>query len=350
MSTTTNAPPQPSPILDNKPAPPPVTRGRGRAFTIFFLFLLIAAGVGLYFWLQSRDFESTDDAEVEAHLNSISSRVDGAITHVYVDDNQFVKAGDPLVDLDPRDFQVTVDQARAQVAQAHSQVTAQQPNIPITVIENSTNITGAEADVATAEAAVGVSERDRETAAARLAEAQANAAKAHSDLARYTVLIKNEEVSQQEFDQISATAKAQDAAVDANRAAVESAARTVVERQSQAGASEIPSGADPTQRALAGGHPPGQCPIAASQPTDRASHVGAGAIETQLYENRGSGRRYHTEAIRRSGRTHQRGPAVADDRPDWRHLGDGRFQRDADAQHPSGAIGPHSRGRPASEL
>jgi membrane fusion protein, multidrug efflux system len=233
MSTTTNAPPQPSPVMDNKPAPPPVTRGRGRAFIIFFLFLLIAGGVGLYFWLQSREFESTDDAEVEAHLNAISSRVDGAITHVYVDDNQFVKAGDPLVDLDPRDFQVTVDQTRAQVAQARSQVTAQQPNVPITVIENSTNITGAEADVATAEAAVGVSERDRETAAARLAEAQANAAKAHSDLARYTVLIKNEEVSQQEFDQVSATAKAQDAAVDANRAAVESAARTVVQRQSQ---------------------------------------------------------------------------------------------------------------------
>ncbi len=233
MSTTTNAPPQPSPIMDNKPAPPPVTRGRGRAFIIFFLFLLIAAGVGIYFWLQSREFESTDDAEVEAHLNSISSRVDGAITHVYVDDNQIVKAGEPLVDLDPRDFQVAVDQARAQVAQARSQVTAQQPNVPITVTENSTNITGAEADVATAEAGVGVAERDRETAAARLAEAQANAAKAHSDLARYTVLIKNEEVSQQEFDQVSATAKAQDAAVDANRSAVEAAARTVAQRQSQ---------------------------------------------------------------------------------------------------------------------
>ncbi len=160
--------------------PPPVTRGRGRAFIIFFLFLLIAAGVGIYFWLQSRQFESTDDAEVEAHLNSISSRVDGAITHVYVDDNQIVKAGDPLVDLDPRDFQVAVDQARAQLAQARSQVTAQQPNVPIAQIESSTNITGAEADVANAEAAVGVAERDRESAAARLAEAQANAAKAQS--------------------------------------------------------------------------------------------------------------------------------------------------------------------------
>jgi membrane fusion protein, multidrug efflux system len=242
MSTTTTTPkappatspsPTPSPAMDNKPAPPPVTRGRGRAFIIFFLFLLIAGGVGVYFWLQSREFESTDDAQVDAHLNAISSRVDGAITKVYVDDNQFVKAGDPLVDLDPRDFQVAVDQARAQVAQARSQVTAQQPNVPITEIESSTNITGAEADVANAEAAVGVAERDRETAAARLAEAQANAAKAKSDLSRYTLLIKNEEISQQEFDQVAATAKAQDAAVDANRSIVESAGRTVQQRQAQ---------------------------------------------------------------------------------------------------------------------
>ncbi len=220
-----------SPTAPN-PAPP-VTRGRGRAFIIFFLFLAVAAGVGIYFWLQSRQFESTDDAEVEAHLNSISSRVDGAITQVYVDDNRMVKAGDPLVDLDPRDFQVAVDQARAQLAQAASQVTAQRPNVPITQTENISNITGAEADVANAEAAVGVAERDRESAVARLAEAQANAAKARSDLARYTLLIKNEEVSQQEFEQVAATSKAQDAAVDANRATVEAAARTVQQRQAQ---------------------------------------------------------------------------------------------------------------------
>jgi membrane fusion protein (multidrug efflux system) len=232
MSTTTpTAPLSPPPAAANKPEP--VTRGRGRTFTIFFLVLLIAAGVGIYFWLQSRQFETTDDAEVEAHLNSISSRVDGSITRVYVDNNQFVKAGDPLVDLDQRDFQVALDQSRGQLAQARSQVTAQQPNVPITQVESSTNITGAEADVANAEAVVGVAERDRESALARLAEAQANAAKAQADLARYTLLIKNEEISQQEFDQVAATAKAQEATVAANRAAVESAARTVEQRQAQ---------------------------------------------------------------------------------------------------------------------
>jgi len=238
MSTTTqntpptNAPPSPPRVVEKK-AEPPATRGRSRAFLIFFIVLLVAAGAGIYYWLQSRNFESTDDAEVEAHLNSISSRVDGTIIAVYTDNNRFVKAGDPLVDLDPRDFQVTVDQARAQLAQAASQVTAQQPNIPITEQENSTNITAAEADVANSEAAVGVAERDRESAIARLAEAQANASKAHSDLDRYTLLIKNEEVSQQEFDQVAATAKAQDATVAANKAAVEAAGRTVEQRRAQ---------------------------------------------------------------------------------------------------------------------
>jgi membrane fusion protein, multidrug efflux system len=227
-TTTPNASPTPA------PAPPETaTRGRGKAFIIFFLVLLIAGGVGLYLWLQSRQFETTDDAQVEAHLNSISSRVDGSVTHIYVDANQIVKAGDPLVDLDPRDFQVILDQARAQVAQAHSQVAAQQPNVPIIEVETSTNITGAEAEVANAEAVVGVAERDRESAVARLAEAQANAAKSQADLSRYTMLIKNEEVSQQEFDQVAATAKAQDATVAANRAAVESAGRTVEQRQAQ---------------------------------------------------------------------------------------------------------------------
>jgi membrane fusion protein, multidrug efflux system len=233
MSTTTTTPNAPAQSPGAAKQPEPVTRGRGRAFIIFFLLLLIAAGAGVYFWLQSRQFETTDDAQVEAHLNSISSRVDGSIVRVYVDNNQIVKAGDPLVDLDPRDFQVAVDQARAQLAQARSQVTAQQPNVPITEVESSTNITGAEADVANAEAVVGVAERDRESALARLAEAQANAAKAQADLSRYTLLIKNEEVSQQEFDQVAATAKAQDATVAANRAAVESAGRTVEQRQAQ---------------------------------------------------------------------------------------------------------------------
>lgn len=209
------------------------TQGRRRAFTIFFVVLLAIGVAGLAYWLHVRQFESTDDAEVDAHLNPISSRIDGTITKVYVDDNQTVKVGDPLVDLDPRDFQVALDQARAQLAQARNMVVAQRPNVPITQVENVTNISTGEADVANAQAALGAAERDRESAAAKLAESEANNAKAQADLERYKLLIAKDEVSRQEYDQVVATAKSQSAAVAANRASVESAGQIVDQKRAQ---------------------------------------------------------------------------------------------------------------------
>ena len=229
--TQTAAPPV-NPASESK-AVPAKKPGRRRAFTIFFLVLLAAGLGGLYFWQQSERFETTDDAQVDAHLNSISARIDGSITHVYVDENQMIKPGDPLVDLDPRDYQVSLDQANAQLTQARSMVTAQQPNVPIAEVESTANVSGAEADVANAEAAIAAAERDREVAEAKLAEAQANNARAQADLGRYKILIANEEVSQQEYDQVAATAAAQTANVAANRASVGSAAQVVDQKRAQ---------------------------------------------------------------------------------------------------------------------
>ncbi len=195
--------------------------------------LLVVGVAGLLYWLHSRHFESTDDAEVDAHLNPVSSRIDGTITNVYVDDNQIVKTGEPLVDLDPRDYQAALDEALAQLAGARSMVVAQQPNVPITQVENTTNIASGEADVANAQAALAAAERDREAAVAKVSEAEANSAKAQADLARYKLLIAKDEVSQQEYDQIVATAKAQAATVTANTASLEAAAQTVDQRRAQ---------------------------------------------------------------------------------------------------------------------
>jgi membrane fusion protein (multidrug efflux system) len=209
------------------------TRGRGRAFLIFFVILGVVAIGGLLFWLHARQFETTDDAEVDAHLNAISSRIDGTIIRVYVEDNQTVKPGDPLVDLDPRDYQVSLDQALAQLAQARSMVFAQQPNVPLTQVENVTNISSGEADVANAEAALAAAQRDRESYAAKLAEAEANAAKARADLGRYKQLIAKEEVSQQEYDQVAASADAQRAIVASSRADLEAARHVIDQRRAQ---------------------------------------------------------------------------------------------------------------------
>ncbi len=233
-STASSAEPQApgnSGLPDKKTTGNP--RGRRRAFTIFFAVLLVIAAAIFLYWLQARQFEDTDDAEVDAHLNPISARIDGTITRVYVDDNQSVKTGDPLVDLDPRDLQVALDQALAQLSQARSMVIAQQPNVPITQVENTTNISSGEADMANARAALGAAQRDRESAQAKVAESQANNARAQADLARYTVLIAKEEVSQQEYDQVLATAKAEAAALTASQAAVESSAEIVNQRRAQ---------------------------------------------------------------------------------------------------------------------
>jgi len=225
----TEKPVEPTPA----PAAPTPAAGRRRTFTIFFIVLFaIATGVFLY-WLHFHHFESTDDAFVEMHLDPITPRIDGTIVKVYVENNQVVHAGDPLVDLDPRDYQVALDQAAAALNQARSQVTAQQPNIPITQEENTANVTASQAGVADAQAAVGAAEHDRDSAAARVAEAEANNAKAQADLARYKILIANEEVSRQEYDQIDAAAKSQAANVAAANASLESAGRIVDQRKAQ---------------------------------------------------------------------------------------------------------------------
>jgi membrane fusion protein, multidrug efflux system len=212
---------------------PLVTRGRSRAFLIFFVILGAVAVGGLFFWLHARQFETTDDAQVDAHLNAISSRVEGTVVRVYVEDNQIVKPGDSLVDLDPRDYQVSLDQTLAQLAQARSMVFAQQPNVPLTQVDNVTNISTGEADVANSQAALAGAQRDRESLAAKLAEAEANGVRAQADLGRYKQLIAKEEVSQQEYDQVAASANAQQAIIASSRADLAAAAHVIDQRRAQ---------------------------------------------------------------------------------------------------------------------
>src|SRR5438270_5140036 len=141
--------PPASSISNGPKANKPNSAGRSRAFLIFFAVVLLLSIGGLLYWLHSRQFESTDDAQIDAHLNPVTSRVEGTILRVHVEDNQEVKAGAALVDLDPRDFKVTVAQATAELARARSMVIAERPNVPITEVSNVANITGAEAEVAT---------------------------------------------------------------------------------------------------------------------------------------------------------------------------------------------------------
>lgn len=212
---------------------PPARSGRKRAFLIFFIVLIALGAAGFLYWWHERQFESTDDAQVDGHLNPIGARIDGAVVKVYVENNQMVKAGDPLVDLDPRDYKVALDQAMAGLAQARSMVTEQRPNVPITQVQNVTNIAGAEASVANAKAALAAAQRDRQSYAAKLTASQATNAKAQADLQRYALLIKKQEVSQQEYEEAVAAAKEGAATVAANRAALQAATQTIAQRKAQ---------------------------------------------------------------------------------------------------------------------
>src|ERR1041385_1937883 len=92
---------------------------------------VVIAIVGILWWLHARRFENTDDAQVDGHTSPVASRIAGTVVAVYVEENQFVKAGQVIADLDPRDFKIAQNLALHQWQQAQAQVGAEQPNIQI---------------------------------------------------------------------------------------------------------------------------------------------------------------------------------------------------------------------------
>jgi len=202
-----------------------------RGIVAAVLLLLIAAAGSWYIYAQGS--EETDDAQVDGHLVPIASRVDGTIQAVRVDDNQVVKAGDLLVELDPRDYEVAADQAKAQYEQANAQLSAADPNLPMTRITNQADLASDSAQIAGAEAALASARLDLAGAVARLKESQAVNERAQADFRRYQMLIDENVVSRANYDQRKSTATAQVQTVAANQAAVSAAEKTVDQRLAQ---------------------------------------------------------------------------------------------------------------------
>jgi membrane fusion protein (multidrug efflux system) len=208
---------------------------KGRRRTLIFAAILgsviLIGAIG--FLLYSGTYESTDDAQVDGHLDGLTSRIDGEIKAVYAEENQSVQAGQLLVELDPRDYQVALEQAQAQLLKAQADARAENPNLPITASTSRTNISTSQSEVANAEAGVAAAERDQAAAVSRLQEVQANNAKAQNDVGRYKALVDKSEVSRSEYDQVVATAAALAASVDSARASAESAQKVVDQRNAQ---------------------------------------------------------------------------------------------------------------------
>jgi membrane fusion protein, multidrug efflux system len=187
---------------------------------------VILVGLGTWLWATAGE-ESTDDAQVDAHVTQIAARVGGTVLRVPVGDNQQVEAGALLVEIDPRDYQVALDRARAALADAEAVAVAAQSNVPITSTTSTSNILTAEGGLEQAKSGVSAAQQGVDAARARLAtaqaklrEAEANATKAARDLERLRGLLAKDEVSQQQFDAATATADAQRAAADSARSQV----------------------------------------------------------------------------------------------------------------------------------
>ncbi len=198
---------------------------------LIFLGALAIGGFFLYGYLDS--YESTDDAQVDGHINSVSSRIAGTVTNVYVEDNAYVKAGQVLVALDPRDYVVAREQAEASLAQSQAQITAQSPNLPITTTTNATTLTSAGFDVASSLAGIASAEANYATALANVRQAQATHANDVAEVARFKVLVDKDEVSREQYEAKLTAAKASQATVEAYQAAADASLKIIDQRKAE---------------------------------------------------------------------------------------------------------------------
>jgi membrane fusion protein (multidrug efflux system) len=210
-------------------------KSRRRGIILVVLAVVVVAALG--FWWHSTYFEDTDDAQVSGHLIQVSSRIQGTVAKVYVEENQIVKAGDPIADLDPRDFQVAVENAQAALASAQAAATAANVFVPITDINTGTNLRSAGADVTGAAASVQQAQGQLQAAQAAVVQAQANNVKAQQDLERYKPLVEKDVISKQQYDAAVAAAASAAAAVQQAQASAQAANDAVrVAQQRQAAA------------------------------------------------------------------------------------------------------------------
>ena len=234
---TANRPVAEKPESTNRPLPaterdfhtrPSRTQSPGfRIAVLIALVVLLVVGFFVYRYLTS--YESTDDAQVDGHINSVSARISGHVMKLNVVDNQYVQAGTVLVEIDPADYQVAYERAKADYADAQAAAIAAGVNVPITSVNTSSQVSASEADVNSARAGIQAAQQQLEAAKAQLVQAQANDFKAQNDLGRYKQLVEKQEISEQQFDEATAAAKASAAAVDAARATADAADHQVTQ-------------------------------------------------------------------------------------------------------------------------
>ncbi len=170
--------------------------GRITKRVVLLVLLVLAVGaVSPFAWNYLQSYESTDDAQIDGHIDPLSSRINGTVIQVHAENNDRVKAGELLVEIDPRDYQVAVENAAANLAMVEQVVKAAQQNYDLSV--------------------------------ANLAAAAATNDKAQMDVRRYRELLDQGVIARETNDQIVMTGKVDAAAVNSDRAAEAAAARVI---------------------------------------------------------------------------------------------------------------------------
>ena len=241
MSTSTQTPPPEPATQSHAPLPASEQDLRWKKLRSkdpkFRLAIMLAAVVllvaGFFLWRYFSSYESTDDAQIDGHLNPISARVSGHVIKLLVADNQYVEAGAVLAEIDPKDYEVALESAKASYEDAKATADAAMVNVPITNVGTSSQITTAQGDVQNASAGITGAQKQLEAARDQLEQAKANDVKAQNDLVRYKQLVDKQEISQQQYDQAIASARASTAIVAAQQATVAAAEQIVTQSRAK---------------------------------------------------------------------------------------------------------------------
>jgi membrane fusion protein (multidrug efflux system) len=208
---------------------------------------IAVAGASLW-WVYSQNYESTDDAQIEGHLDLVSARISGTVTYINpgVENNQFVEAGTLLMELDPRDYAAELEHAKANLDTSSAEARSAQVTVPIVDASAFGQLHSAEAAKEQALANVESEQANLVAARHKLQQDEAIYSRAERDRVRYLALVEKHEISRSEYDarETEATAAAQ--AVESDRAAVTAreqniaqARSLVVQREAQIEAARI---------------------------------------------------------------------------------------------------------------
>jgi membrane fusion protein (multidrug efflux system) len=217
----------------------PRKRARLGRLLVFVVIVVVLAAGGYYLWKYLNTYETTDDAQIDGHIDAISGRINGNVIAVLAEDEQFVKAGDVLVRVDPRDYQVAMDKADADLHDAEAALESSRIDVPITTTNTASLLKTATSSRADAAAFVVGAQRQLAAARDRLESAQAlvrdqeaTVKKTSDDVARYKLLVDKNEIPRQQYDTAVTVAAGAEATLDSRRASVREAEQNIAAAQS----------------------------------------------------------------------------------------------------------------------